>query len=286
MNNILIELFLKINTFFPHKYHPFDDLKNGISDMNYTDFEYSHCQWLLDQYKDFINLENLQWKKILEIWCGWGWKIIYISEKYKCRATWIDLNLHFLSEAKKKSIEKWVQDTVEFFEMDALNMDFWDNEFDYIIMSDVLEHIPQTKKLLQEWLRVLKKDWKILFDFAPYYHYFGHHLWDTIQIPWLHVFTTEKFRIQLYKKSLENLPDGNKRLDLRIWLDQNGKQSFTYLNRITRKEFENIIWECEQMWSFQNCTIKYFMLKNIKIFWVIPLLRETFIRHIVWVLKK
>ena len=103
MSNLLINLFLKINKIFPHKYHPFDDLKNGVSDMNYTDFEYNHCQQLLNQYKDLIDLKDLQWKKILEIWCGWWWKIIYISEKYKCSITGIDLNLHFLSEAKQKS---------------------------------------------------------------------------------------------------------------------------------------------------------------------------------------
>jgi hypothetical protein len=41
-------------------------------------------------------------------------------------------------------------------------------------------------------------------------------MWDTIQIPWLHIFTTEKFRIELYKKSVENLADAEKRIDLRI----------------------------------------------------------------------
>ena len=41
-------------------------------------------------------------------------------------------------------------------------------------------------------------------------------MWDTIQIPWLHIFTTEKFRIELDKKSLENLADADKRIDLRI----------------------------------------------------------------------
>jgi len=286
MNQILIKIFLKINTLFPHKLHPFDNLKNGISDMNYTDFEYDHCEELLAQYKDVVNLWELQWKKILEIWCGWGWKIIYISEKYQCKAIWIDLNLHFLDEANKKSKDHWVENTVDFLEMSALEMNFEDNEFDFILMSDVLEHIPHTEILMRESLRVLKKWWKILFDFAPYYHYFWHHMWDTIQIPWLHIFTTEKFRIQLYKKSLENLPDAQKRIDLRIGLDNTWRESFTYLNKITRKQFENIVNECEQMWSFHNCTINYFMLKNIKLFWSIPILRETLIRHIVWVIVK
>lgn len=286
MNNLLINIFLKINKIFPHKYHPFDDLKNGISDMNYTDFEYNHCSELLEQYNDFTDLSQLKGKKILEIWCGWWGKLIYISEKYNCKSVWIDLNLHFLWEAKNKSKLHGVQDKVEFFEMDALNMDFQDNRFDYILMSDVLEHIPNTKQLIEESLRVLKKWWKILFDFAPYYHYFGHHMWDTIQIPWLHVFTTESFRVSLYKHSVKHLPDADKRIDLRLWMNESWKQSFTYLNKITRKEFENIVNECEQMWSFSSCTIKYFMLKNINIFWYVPILRETFIRHIVWVIVK
>ncbi len=286
MNTILINLFLKINKIFPHKKHPFDKLKNGLLDMNYTDFEYDHCKDLLLQYKDYINFDELQWKKILEIWCWGGWKIIYISENYQCIATWIDLNLHFLSEAKSKARAKWVENSVLFVEMDALNMEFNDNEFDFILMSDVLEHIPNTKVLISESLRVLKKWGKLLFDFAPYYHYFWHHMWDTIQIPWLHVFTTENFRIKLYKKSVKNLADADKRINLRIWLNENKNESFTYLNKITRKDFESIIKECEDMWSFQSCTIKYFMLKNINIFTYIPLLRETFIRHIVWVIKK
>jgi hypothetical protein len=41
-------------------------------------------------------------------------------------------------------------------------------------------------------------------------------MWDTIQIPWLHVFTTENFRIKLYKKSVKNLADADKRINLRI----------------------------------------------------------------------
>lgn len=50
-------------------------------------------------------------------------------------------------------------------------MTFEENSFDMILMSDVLEHIPNTQKLISEAIRVTKKSGKILFDFAPYYHY-------------------------------------------------------------------------------------------------------------------
>ena len=285
MKKLFIQWILKINRLFPKKDHPFDMLENGVSDMNYTDFEYNHSPELLRQYKDFINLEELQGKKILEIGSGWGWKIIYIAQKYNAQAIWIDLNQHFLSQATTKSQELWVQNQVEFLEMDALNMDFWDNSFDIVIMSDVLEHIPQTERLVSEVHRVTKKWWKILFDFAPYYHYYGHHIWDRINIPWIHVFFTDNFMADLYEASLDWFPDKEKRLDLRVSQIAN-KRVFTYLNKISRKKFENIISKYEEMWVFENCTISYFMLKNIDFFSKIPIIREIFIRHIVWVLKK
>lgn len=285
MRKILINTLLQVNKLFPKKNHPFDNLKNGVSDMDYTQFEYDNAPKLLDQYKSFINLEEFRWKKILEIWSWWGGKIIYIAQQFNAAATGIDLNQHFLSQAQKKSQELNVEHQIEFLEMDALNMTFNDNTFDIVLMSDVLEHIPQTQKLLQEVMRVTKKWWKILFDFAPYYHYYWHHIWDRIYIPWLHVFLTDNFMADLYDRSLDWFPDKQKRLDLRvskIW----EKRKFTYLNKISRKEFENTINRLTQMWIFTTCTISYFMLKNINIFSKIPILREIFIRHIVWVIKK
>ena len=99
MKKISLDFFLFINKFFPKKNHPFDEFRNGISDMNYTDFEYKHTQWLLNQYKNFVNLDELKGKKILEIWSGWGGKIIYIAEKFQSHCIGIDLNQHFLQQA-------------------------------------------------------------------------------------------------------------------------------------------------------------------------------------------
>jgi hypothetical protein len=153
-------------------------------------------------------------------------------------------------------------------------------------MSDVLEHIPNTEKLFEEVFRVLKKWWIILFDFAPYYHYFWHHIWDTIRIPWLHLFTTEKFRIKLYKESVKNYPDSNKRISLRIWVNQDWKESFDYLNRISRKNFENVIKLYKNKWYFSESKIKYFMLKGKSFLSRLPILREVFIKHILWFIIK
>jgi hypothetical protein len=152
-------------------------------------------------------------------------------------------------------------------------------------MSDVLEHIPNTQLLFDEMFRILKKWWIILFDFAPYYHYFWHHLWDTIQIPWIHIFFTDKFLIKLYKKSVTGLTDADSRIKLRIWND-NWKEVFDYLNKINRKKFEKIAWRFISKNKICNYDIKYFMLRDFNFLSKLPLLREIFIRHIVWYIKK
>ncbi len=48
---------------------------------------------------------------------------------------------------------------------DALNLPFADKSFDFVIASDVLEHIPQEKrkKAIKEWLRVAKNELIIAF---------------------------------------------------------------------------------------------------------------------------
>ena len=281
MNNLIIKIILYINKkYFFKKKHPFNAEKNGVLNINYSDFEYSHAKACLDMYSSFISEQGFRNKKILEVWCGWGGKSIYIAEKYNAEVKGIDLNQIFLDQAKEKAKELNVENKTDFLYKDALNTGFDSNSFDIIILSDVIEHIPSTQKLLDECIRILKKWGIILFDFAPYYHYFGHHLWDTIQIPWLHVFTSESFRIKLYKKSVEGLVDWEQRLNLRIWkLD--GKESITYLNKIKRKNFEKIIGniDCEQ-------NVKYFMLKNMNFLSFLPLFRELFIGHIVWSIVK
>lgn len=283
----LINFILFLNKkFFFKKNHPFNESKNGVMDINYSDFEYLYAKNFLDMYKNYINLDELNWKHILEVWCWWWWKLIYISETYNTTWIWIDLNKTFLKQANSKVKELKLNEKLVFKIEDALNMSFENNKFDFIILSDVLEHIPNTMKLLDECYRVLKKWWKILFDFAPYYHYFWHHIWDTIQIPWIHLITTEKFRIKLYKSSLNGFIDKDKRIDLRIWFNQDNKESFTYLNKISRKQFEQIIESFKSKNPNINININYFMLKNFNFFSKIPLLREIFIKHIIWIIKK
>jgi len=67
------------------------------------------------------------------------------------------LNEVFLKQASDKATEKGVEDKTEFLHEDAHNTSFKNESFDIIILSDVIEHIPDTEKLFNECYRILKK---------------------------------------------------------------------------------------------------------------------------------
>ncbi len=57
------------------------------------------------------------------------------------------------------------------FEHDLTNdLPFGDDEFDTVILSDVLEHIPQPEKLWKEMHRILSKDGKLIVN-VPFYYW-------------------------------------------------------------------------------------------------------------------
>ncbi|MBO0589535.1 class I SAM-dependent methyltransferase [Sporosarcina sp. E16_8] len=68
-----------------------------------------------------------------------------------------------------KAITKFEGSTIKFLEMDAQNMDFENESFDYVVASLILSVVPDANKCFQEITRVLKYEGKIIiFDkFAP-----------------------------------------------------------------------------------------------------------------------
>ena len=79
--------------------------------------------------------------------------------------TAIDYSPDMLGKAKIK----FKDSTINFLEMDAQNMEFENESFDYVIASLILSVVPDANKSLEEMTRVLKQEGRIIiFDkFAP-----------------------------------------------------------------------------------------------------------------------
>lgn len=92
--------------------------------------------------------------KILDLGCGTG----EFSEVFKnCDYTGIDINHRYINYAKNKYERN-------FLLMNATNLNFPNNNFDYIVVLGVLHHLDDDKtlKVLNEMIRVIKDDGKII----------------------------------------------------------------------------------------------------------------------------
>ncbi len=91
---------------------------------------------------------------ILDCGCGEGFYSMLLAELYQCRVIAVDADRKLLEKAKK-----WIGERkhVSFQVTDVTELPFEDETFDKIILSEVLEHIPDDEKAIKEVYRVLKK---------------------------------------------------------------------------------------------------------------------------------
>ncbi|MEC2076478.1 class I SAM-dependent methyltransferase [Metabacillus fastidiosus] len=109
-----------------------------------------------------ITFNNKQ--KILFVGVGTGADLELINHS-DLDITAIDYSPDMLGKAKLK----FENSKIKFLEMDAQNMDFENESFDYVVASLILSVVPDANKCFQEMIRVLRYEGKIIiFDkFAP-----------------------------------------------------------------------------------------------------------------------
>ena len=99
--------------------------------------------------------------EILEVGCGTG--IILSNIRGLCKATGIDLTEDMLKIARKKGLNVKMAE--------ATKLPFKDDIFDLVYSFQVLPHVPDIKKAVDEIVRVSKNDGIIIFDL--YNNYFS-----------------------------------------------------------------------------------------------------------------
>lgn len=92
--------------------------------------------------------EDIKGKNLLDAGCGTGWFSKAATER-GASVTSMDLGEKLLSKVAQKCNSKMVIGSIT-------EMPFADNTFDYIVCSEVIEHVPQPYLAMQELYRVLK----------------------------------------------------------------------------------------------------------------------------------
>lgn len=96
-------------------------------------------------------------KKVLEIGCGFGGNIIHLTQNYNCSAIGLDLDSDAIEIAKDIAKENGIDEN-KFLNCAAENVTTYvKDKFDLIVSMQVLEHVQDVKKSIEEMLSLLNK---------------------------------------------------------------------------------------------------------------------------------
>lgn len=116
-----------------------------------------YLQRRLEKLKETLSAGDKK-LKILDIGCGTGEIIKYVNKLGYTNTFGVDLSLTLLKISKSKGIERILV-------ADATLLPFKSNEFDFVIISDVIEHLPKYKDCLLETHRILKESGRLFITY-------------------------------------------------------------------------------------------------------------------------
>ena len=273
---------LRLNRLFKPVEHPFNTQKDG--GKSYSEWEYERAPRALGHFAGaFSEKDILDNKRVLYIGAGACGKSVYYLNHGANSVTAIDIVGDYKADAEKFAAHLGVGDRFNFTVGAAADMPFDDNCFDSVIMNDAMEHVALPSKVLDEIFRVLKPGGRLYINFPPYNHPYGAHLTDTIAIPWVHLFFDDKVLIDAYKISVSRLADAEKRISFRISKDKNGKEYFSYINKMSAKRFKDI---CEKSSLvpiyYKEAPLRPYLLPLARLAFT----KEAFIGCVICVLEK
>lgn len=278
----MVALIKSLNKCFKPVIHPFNLSNNGVK--TYAMWQYEKGKDTINFYLDYLSKEEMFCgKEVLDIGCGAGGKSLYYASCGAKKVTGIDILPKYEQDSIKLAKKLNLQERFQFFVADASNLPFPSHSFDTIIMNDTMEHVAQPEETLKEVMRVLKKGGRVFINFPPYNHPFGAHLSDAIFIPWVHLFFSTKTLIAVYKDLVKDLPDGEERVYFRISKDQNGKEYFSYINKMTLKRYKKILKKLNITPNYyKEIPLRGFLKPIAKL----PIFREYFVKMSVSVIEK
>ncbi|MDP4094939.1 MAG: class I SAM-dependent methyltransferase [Bacillota bacterium] len=271
-----------LNKLFPLPVHPFNLQNQGVK--SYAEWQFEQGHDTIRYYLDKVTMEDMfKDKVVLDIACGAGGKTLYYATYGVRKIYGLDILEKYVDESKKLAESKGLSDRFSFVLGDAAHLPFEDNFFDAIIANDAMEHVGQPLEVLRECYRVLKPGGRLHINFAPYYHPFGMHLQDTIGFPWVQLFFSQKTLVNVYKDSVKNFSDGDERIKFRISKGKNGKEYFSYINKITLKQFKRLLPHTDfKTFYYREVPLR----KAFALFAKTPVIKECFLKMVVCIFEK
>lgn len=199
---------------------------------------------LFDKYFSRLDAIEFKDKNLLDLGSFTGGKLIYWKERFCFRVVrGIDINPVFACAGKLFSSKMNIN--ADFDTGVGENLPYQSNYFDYILSSDVFEHVQNLEKVMTECLRVLKPGGKLLCVFPAFFQPFEAHLDMITRIPALHWIFPGKIISQAYHEITLERGDEAK------WYSRDNSgldewEKLPWLNGITVRKFRQHIHNCKK----------------------------------------
>lgn len=142
--------------------------------------------WLCKYFFPRISGNDLSGKVVLDLGCFTGGRLIAWSQKYQlAEGIGLDINPIFKLAAEEFARDRKVTNC-HFFTGFGEELPFKENSIDYIIATDVFEHVKDLRLVLAECNRILRPGGKLLCVFPQYLQPFEAHLGLITKVPALH----------------------------------------------------------------------------------------------------
>lgn len=147
--------------------------RHSDKDIYFKEQEYTTQKYVIPFLNDFVTLNNNF--QVLEIGCGEAGNLKPFLDK-GCRSVGVDLNADKVEYAREYFLKHPNNHLLKLIVEDIYNLvDEFKEEFDLIILRDVIEHIHNQEKFLAGLKKFLKPNGKIFFGFPPWQNPFGGH---------------------------------------------------------------------------------------------------------------
>lgn len=270
------------NKIFPSVVHPFN-LAND-NKQTYAEWQFDKGADTVKCYKEKYTSDAMfKGKTVLDMGCGAAGKSLYYVSLGAKRVVGVDHVPYYEREAMNLAAKLGFASRFNFICASADDLPFPNNSFETIIMNDFMEHISEPESALLEALRLLTPDGSLYINFPPYYHPSGAHMSDVINLPWAHMFFSEKALVAAYKDLVKDLPDAKERINLRIQTDINGNDYIGYINKMTLKRFNKILKQKDiKPAYYKEIPLRPYFMPLAKI----PVVKEMFVKMAVCVINK
>jgi len=135
------------------KYYQREGLKFGLNDYYIGIYQmYSSHACRISIIKKWLKL--IKTGNFCEVGCGFGYFTHFVAKK-GIPSTGIDISENKLKIARRIAEKNKLN--CKFYRMDAQNLDFKGNSFNWVLSSQVLEHVPDDLKMISELYRISKK---------------------------------------------------------------------------------------------------------------------------------